>query len=103
MSWHHGDEVEGCEGHYDWPIVPMDEYRHHHDGDKRLAHSGPDCPHCAAGLTFFASCSHSYGCSITGHDCQPKRTPGATTKPKRRRRRTASTPPPIGPDGDPVY
>ena len=61
------------------------------------------CPHCADGLTVYASCSHSYGCSITGHDCQPKRTPSAATKPKRRRRRTASTPPPIGPDGEPVY
>ena len=104
MSWHHGDEVEGCAGHYDWPRVPMDEYRHHHDGDKRLWCSGPDCPHCAAGLTFYASCTHSYDCSITGHDCHPKpKLPTTTTKRRRRRRPINQTPVPLDEHGEPIY
>ena len=82
----------------------MDEYRHHHDGDKRLWCSGPDCPHCADGLTVYASCSHSHGCSVTGHDCHPKpKLPTTTTKRRRRRRPINQTPVPLDEHGEPIY
>ena len=58
-----------------------------------------------AGLTFYASCSHSHGCSVTGHDCHPKRElpTSTTTKRRRRRRHINQTPVPLDEHGEPIY
>ena len=96
VSWHHGDEVEGCAGHYDWPRVPMDI---------------PDRPRCLTCKDSGEVMHPAWGSrtcpepTIPCPDCHPKPElpTSTTTKRRRRRRHINQTPVPLDEHGEPIY